>query len=86
MNCLSVPRHFKPAIPHLSSTKHKKRFKTAQKKSPHNKIQRIYLLIKNKALLLHPQFGEYASGGRVVAGSNPVTPTLKISHLQIVSG
>jgi len=26
------------------------------------------------------------SGGRVVAGSNPVTPTLKISHLQIVSG
>ncbi len=26
------------------------------------------------------------AGGRVVAGSNPVTPTLKISHLQIVSG
>ena len=26
------------------------------------------------------------SGGRVVAGSNPVTPTLRISHLQTVSG
>ncbi len=28
----------------------------------------------------------FSAGGRVVAGSNPVTPTLKISHLQIVSG
>ena len=36
----------------------------------------INLQIQNKAVPLHPQFGlEYASGGRVVAGSNPVTPT-----------
>lgn len=41
----------------------------------------FYLLFKNKAVLLHPQFGmqlspvEYASGGRVVASSNLVIPT-----------
>ena len=39
--------------------------------------------VKNESLELKPRTGcssvrlEYASGGRVVAGSNPVTPTEK---------
>ena len=33
------------------------------------------LLFPRKCVLLHSQNIEYASGGRVVAGSNPVTPT-----------
>ena len=43
----------------------------------------IYLVIIKKALPLHTHSGcssarlEYASGGRVVAGSNPVIPTVE---------
>ena len=48
---------------------------------------------KNKAIHLHSHFRdvaqsglEYASGGRVVAGSNPVIPTIENKALAVMHG